>query len=398
MGAGAAGVFAAITAAEQGAHVLVLERARQPLAKVKISGGGRCNVTHACFEPATLVQFYPRGGAALRGPFTRFAPRETIAWFEGRGVRLKTEADGRLFPITDDSQTIIDCLLTTARRAGVQFEYEVRVTAIEKTADGFALSFAERPPVFAERLLLATGSNGQGWAWAEQLGHTIVPPVPSLFTFNIPNKALNALAGISVPNVQATLTANAQTFVQAGPLLITHWGMSGPVILKLSAWAARALQQSHYRATLSINWWPAYTLPALLEELQALKQAHPKRRMLAEGFGPVPHRLWEWLARSAGIVDKTRWAELSKSDLQRLAERLHHCELAVSGKGVFKEEFVTCGGVDVDEVNFRTMESRLCPGLYFAGEVLDIDGLTGGFNFQSAWTTGWLAGTAMGKL
>lgn len=396
MGAGAAGVFAAITAAEQGAQVLVLERARQPLAKVKISGGGRCNVTHACFEPAALVQFYPRGGAALRGPFTRFGPRETIEWFEGRGVRLKTEADGRLFPTTDDSQTIIDCLLTAARRAGVQFEYDVRISAIEKTAEGFALSIDERQTVRAERLLLATGSNGYGWAWAKQFGHTLVPPVPSLFTFNIKDKALNALAGISVPNVQATLTVNEQMFGHAGPLLITHWGVSGPVILKLSAWAARALQQTNYRAALSINWWPAHTLPALLEELQALKQAHPKRRVLAEGFGPVPHRLWEWLARSAGVADEARWAELSKTDLQRLAERLHRCELAVNGKGAFKEEFVTCGGVDLDEVNFRTMESRLCPGLYFAGEVLDIDGLTGGFNFQSAWTTGWLAGRAMG--
>lgn len=397
VGAGAAGVFAAITAAEQGAQVLVLERSRQPLAKVKISGGGRCNVTHACFEPTTLTQFYPRGGAALRGPFTRFQPRDTMEWFERRGVRLKTEADGRLFPITDDSQTIIECLLTAARRAGVRFDYEARLTAIEKTAEGFALAVAERQPLLAERLLLATGSNAHGWAWAKQLGHTLVPPVPSLFTFNIKDKTLNALAGISLPDVQATLMANAQTFVQTGPLLITHWGLSGPVILKLSAWGARALHQSAYRATLHINGWPARPLPTLLEELLELKRAHPKRRVLAEGFGPVPHRLWEWLARTAGVAEERRWAELSKADVQRLAERLHRCELAVNGKGVFKEEFVTCGGVDLDEVNFKTMESRRCPGLYFAGEILDIDGLTGGFNFQSAWTTGWLAGRAMGN-
>jgi hypothetical protein len=398
IGAGAAGVFAAIAAAEQGAQVRVLERTRQPLGKVKISGGGRCNVTHACFEPATLIQFYPRGGVALRGPFTRFGPRETVEWFEARGVRLKTEADGRIFPTTDDSQTIIDCLLTAARRAGVQFEYDVHVTAIEKMAAGFALELSERQPLHAERLLLATGSNAQGWAWAKQLGHTLTPPVPSLFTFNIKDKTLNALAGISVPNVHATLTANEQTFVQAGPLLITHWGVSGPAILKLSAWAARALNQARYRATVQINWWPARTLPAVLEELQALKRAHPKRRVLAEGFGPMPQRLWVWLARTADVAEEARWAELSKSDLQRLAERLGRCELAVSGKGVFKDEFVTCGGVDLDEVNFRTLESRVCPGLYFAGEVLDSDGLTGGFNFQNAWTTGWLAGMAMGDV
>jgi len=399
IGGGAAGVFAAITVAEANprAEITVLEHAQQPLGKVRISGGGRCNVTHACFDPATLTQFYPRGGAALRGPFTRFQPRDTVAWFERRGVKLKTESDGRMFPVTDDSATIVDCLLNAARRVGVRVECGARVTQLQKTEVGFELTVANHASLTAHRLLIATGSNAQGWAWAKQLGHTLVAPVPSLFTFNIPDKTLQALAGISVPEARVRLKAGAESFTQTGPLLITHWGLSGPVILKLSAWGARALHDGQYRAELQVNWWAQVHETESTRQLLALKQAHPRRRVMAEGLGPLSQRLWEWLAQRAGIAAEQRWAEVSKTALHQLTAQIHHCALHVTGKGAFKEEFVTCGGVQLDEVNFKTMESRLCPGLYFAGEILDLDGLTGGFNFQSAWTTGWLAGQAMGQ-
>lgn len=397
IGGGAAGVFAAITAAEANprADVQVLEHAQQPLGKVRISGGGRCNVTHACFDPATLTQFYPRGGRALRGAFTRFQPRDTVAWFERRGVRLKTEPDGRMFPVTDDSATIIDCLLHAARRANVQLQCGVRVREVQRTTSGFTLTQLNAPDLIADKILLATGSNAHGWAWAKQLGHTVHAPVPSLFSFNIADASLRALAGIAVPETQVMLKVGDQTFTQTGALLITHWGVSGPVILKLSAWGARALHEHAYRAELQVNWWPTLTEAQFAKLIQEHKLMHARRRISTDGLGPFPQRLWAWLATE--IDAEKRWAEFSKADAQYLNERVLHCRLPITGKGAFKDEFVTCGGVELDEVNFKTMESRVCPGLYFAGEILDIDGLTGGFNFQNAWTTGWLAGQALAK-
>jgi hypothetical protein len=398
IGGGAAGLFAAIAAAEANprAQVTVLEKNGQPLGKVRISGGGRCNVTHACFDPAELVKFYPRGGAALRGPFTRFQPRDTVAWFSQRGIRLKTESDGRMFPVTDDSQTIVEGLLNAAQSAGVRVVCGAHLSDLAREAVGFTIT-SGADTYHAERVLLATGSNAQGWAWARALGHTLEPPAPSLFTFNVPDSAWHALAGVSVPEARATLSVGDQTFTQSGPVLITHWGVSGPAVLKLSAWAARALHDHQYQAELRVNWWPALNAPELLRQLAALKAAHPRRKVLGEGVGPLPARLWERLTEIAGIETNRRWADVAKRDVQTLAEAVQRCALPVRGKGVFKDEFVTCGGVRLDEVNFKTMESRRCPGLYFAGEILDIDALTGGFNFQNAWTTGWIAGHAMAR-
>lgn len=413
IGGGAAGFFGAIQCAANNpyAQVTLLEAGRQTLAKVRISGGGRCNVTHACFEPSLLVQSYPRGGKALRGAFTRFQPRDTVAWFQSQGVQLKTEPDGRMFPITDDSATIVDCLTRAARSAGVEIATGSPVARVnclaqdanakdnddeERITKKFEIEFKSGELLWCDRLLLATGSSPQGYAIAKFLGHQIVPPVPSLFTFNIADPQLQELAGVSVHPVQLQLvTANAK-LEQTGDLLITHWGLSGPAVLKLSAWGARVLHEHRYQATLKVNWLPQLKAEALRQELLTAKAQTPKRSLAAYPPVDLPRRLWQYLLHRAGINGETRWADLSNKAMNQLIENLHSCEYAIAGKGVFKEEFVTCGGVNLSEVDFKTMESRICQGLYFAGEILDIDGITGGFNFQSAWTTAWLAGQAMG--
>lgn len=393
LGGGAAGFFAAITAAETdgNAQVILLEKSRQLLAKVRVSGGGRCNVTHACFDPALLAQNYPRGGEALRGPFTRFGPRETVAWFESRSVRLKTEPDGRMFPVTDDAQTIVNCLIDSARRAGAEIRTEAGIESVERSESGFEIRLRDGEVVRGDRVLIATGGNRQGHQWAAGLGHTIVPPVPSLFTFNIRDSRLAGLAGVSAAKTELRLGKRRQV----GPTLITHWGLSGPAVLKLSAWGARELHEHGYRAELNVNWLPDYDEAELTRALKETKTEHPRRTILSHTPLPLPQRLWERLAAAAGVAESRRWAELSKSELRGLVDQLLNGKYQIAGKSLFKEEFVTCGGVSLKEVNFKTMESRICPGLYFAGEILDIDGLTGGFNFQSAWTTGWLAGRAM---
>lgn len=398
LGGGAAGFLAAITAAEArpARKIIVLEKSRQPLAKVRISGGGRCNVTHACFDVAELVRAYPRGSRELRGPFTRFGPRETVAWFARHGVPLKTEADGRMFPTTDSSETIVECLLNAARQAGVELRTQVEVTQIERRADGFELILRDEERLRGERLLLATGSNKHGYEWARGLGHTIVPPVPSLFTFQIDDPRLRDLAGVSVGEARLQL-ANTK-LVSRGPLLITHWGLSGPATLKLSAWAARELHEHNYRAELLVNYLPAFTPHQLQLKLLQLKAAHARRVVAAHSPLGLPQRLWGKLAIAAGIAEGQRWADVTKGQLNALSGELSEGCYAIAGKGVFKEEFVTCGGVSLKEVNFKTMESRICPNLYLAGEILDVDALTGGYNFQSAWTTGWLAGRAMSNV
>lgn len=401
IGGGAAGFFAAIACAEvhPQSQVTLLEANAQPLSKVRISGGGRCNVTHACFEPAVLVQHYPRGGKALRGAFSRFQPRDTVAWFRQRGVQLKTEADGRMFPVTDDSGTIVDCLMQTARQAKVQIYTAAPVSTVTQSTKGFSIQLKSGPLFFADRLLLATGSNPQGYRFAKDLGHTVIAPVPSLFTFTVSDPALRDLAGVAVEPVQARLMLSDQKpLEQTGALLITHWGFSGPAILKLSAWGARGLHDQHYQAKLQLNWLPAQNLDQLRQQLLDLKQQQPKRSIAAHNPFELPRRLWQYLVTRSGIALEQRWAEVSKKEIQQLLAELHQGQYAIQGKGVFKEEFVTCGGVSLTEVDFKTMESRLCPGLYFAGEILDLDGVTGGFNFQSAWTTGWLAGQAMGRM
>lgn len=402
IGGGAAGFFAAITCAETFPknRVILLDAARQPLTKVRVSGGGRCNVTHACFDPAVLVQNYPRGGKALRGAFTRFQPRDTVAWFQRHGVELKTESDGRMFPTTDDSETIVECLIEVAKNAGVEIRTGVSVVSIQKgTAEtkespAFSVALKSGKTLSCDRLLIATGSSPAGYRWAQEFGHQIEAPVPSLFTFNISDQRLEELAGVAVTNARVQLPA--AKLEQTGPVLITHWGLSGPAVLKLSAWGARFLYENQYKTPLIINWLPQYKQEGLKQQLLAVKSQLAQRLIVANCPVPIPRRLWERLTAAVGIDHEKRWAELSHKTLNQLIQELTQGHYQIKGKGTFKEEFVTCGGVSLKEVDFKTMESRCCPGLYLAGEILDIDGVTGGFNFQSAWTTGWLAGQAMG--
>ncbi|MEM0980481.1 MAG: NAD(P)/FAD-dependent oxidoreductase [Cyanobacteria bacterium P01_H01_bin.58] len=401
VGGGAAGFFGAIACAEASpnAQVTLLEAAPEPLGKVRISGGGRCNVTHHCFDPALLSQNYPRGGKALRGAFTRFQPQDTVAWYKRRGVRLKTEEDGRMFPTTDDSATIIDCLLREVRRTGVQLRTKAAVKSITRTANGFTVTLRSQEVLTGDRLLLATGSSPQGHRMAASLGHTIEPPVPSLFTFNVPDKALHALAGVAVEPVAMKLTVpgTKQSLTQTGPLLITHWGLSGPAILKLSAWGARILHESAYQGSLQVNWLPSHNQDYLRDQLQNARHAMPKRAIANYCPFDLPKRLWRYWVKQAGLTETITWSSLPKKALNSLVTTIHCGKFLVQGKGVFKDEFVTCGGVKLAEVDFPTLESRCCPGLFLAGEILNIDGVTGGFNFQSAWTTGWLAGQRLGQ-
>ncbi|HYX14511.1 MAG TPA: NAD(P)/FAD-dependent oxidoreductase [Nostoc sp.] len=398
IGGGAAGFFGAITCAKANpdAQVTLLEASRQPLAKVLISGGGRCNVTHACFLPEELVQNYPRGAKALRGALTRFGPQDTVAWFAAGGVYLKTEADGRMFPVTNTSETIVECLIKAVATSGVKLRIGTHVTSVTATDGGFDILLKSGDPIKCDRLLLATGSSLVGYKIVKELGHQIEPPVPSLFTFNIADPQLRSLAGVSVNPVQLRLSGGGKSQLQqTGPLLITHWGLSGPAVLKLSAWGARVLHESRYQATLLINWLPDLQQEEVREKVLAVKDEWGKKAIALHRGVDLPHRLWQYIIARAGITTEDRWAEISNKTLNKLVQEITQGQYLISGKGAFKEEFVTCGGVNLKEVNFKTMESRLVPGLYFAGEILDIDGVTGGFNFQSAWTTGYLAGIAM---
>jgi len=400
IGGGAAGFFAAIQAAELApqAKVIILEQLPNLLGKVKISGGGRCNVTHACFEPRELVKHYPRGSKALLGPFHRFMTGDTMAWFEERGVPLKIEADGRVFPQSDDSQSIIDCLMHAAQAAGVHIHTRRKVQGLTPPDEEHARWQVRtaRETLGADRVLMASGSNPASWRWLAELGHRIEAPVPSLFTFNIKDERIGSLPGISVPDAEVKV---AQGKLKAdGPLLVTHWGLSGPGVLRLSAWGARELHAHDYRFDLQVNWRPGQLAEDWLERWQTLRQQQPKKAVINSPQAELPNRLWQSLCRQAGIGEQVRWAELTRAQALALAQELAEGRYVVSGKSTFKEEFVTCGGVDLAEVDFRSMESKLWPGLHFAGEVLDIDAITGGFNFQAAWTTGWIAGEAMSNI
>ena len=410
IGGGAAGFFGAIHAA-QAAHtrVTLLEAGRQPLAKVRISGGGRCNVTHHCFEPSQLVQNYPRGGKALRGAFSKFQPLDVVRWFNQEGVKLKTEADGRMFPITDDSETIVEALMFAAKKAGVNLRTNVVVQKIEAKIEHIGdrkfeviLKNGEKngENIICDRLLLATGSSPSGYAIARSLGHDLEPPVPSLFTFNIKDSKLHELAGVSVNPATVKLISSASSekkkssrnpLEQSGALLITHWGLSGPAVLKLSAWAARELHECNYQAKLAVNWIPSLKVEAIKQILLTAKVDQPKK--FVSNYCPleISLRLWEYLLDKAEVELEKRWADISNKAIQQVVNVLNASEYAIAGKGVFKEEFVTCGGIRLKDVNFQTMESKICSGLFFAGEILDIDGVTGGFNFQNAWTTAWIA-------
>lgn len=420
VGGGAAGFFAAIAAAKtnENASVVLLEASRQLLAKVRISGGGRCNVTHALFDTKGFIQNYPRGSKALLGAFSRFQAQDTVKWFASAGVQLKTEADGRMFPVTDNSETIVDCLIKTALAYNVEIRTGspvvwVKSQELEKLEEELGDSFdifsdednksrfeillKSGETLRCDKLLLATGSNPVGYRIAKKFGHQIEPIVPSLFTFNVLDQELRSLAGVSVNPVQIRLSVPGKPLLeQTGPLLITHWGLSGPAVLKLSAWGARTFHESRYKGTVTINWLPDSNQDEVRKELQQVRIEFGKRAIALHRGIKLPHRLWQYLISRAGIDKDTRWAELPKKSFNKLVQELNQGQYSISGKGVFKDEFVTCGGIKLKEVNFKTMESRLVKGLHFAGEILDIDGVTGGFNFQSAWTTAYLAGLAMG--
>ncbi len=398
IGGGAAGYFGAIRAAELGATVKIYEKSSQTLAKVRISGGGRCNVTQACFDPRQMSTAYPRGGRALIGAFHRFQARDTMDWFEARGVALKIEKDGRVFPVSDTSSSIVDALQIAATDAGVELQTHQGMAGLQRTAAGFVLSFEGGGEETVDRVLIAAGACRQKSlvSLMEGLGHTVLPPVPSLFTFETAENWPRELAGLSVPNANLEVNLTPKPLRNSGPVLFTHQGLSGPGILKLSAFGARTFAQNDYQFALKIDWSAGAGTTFFEEAFADLRTQSPGKTVKNTPV-TVPARLWQSLVAQSDIEEETRWAILKKVQARELARRLTATELQVVGKSLNKEEFVTCGGVALPEVDFRTMQSRVVPGLHFAGEVLDLDGITGGYNFQAAWTTGWIAGTAMAE-
>lgn len=398
IGAGAAGFFGAIATKESfpKSEVILLEKAKQVLSKVRISGGGRCNVTHACFDVSTLVKNYPRGEKVLKSAFMRFQPKDTIEWFLKRGVDLKKEADGRMFPVTNSSETIIHTLMKSAKEVNVILKTECGVQEISKKNDHFLLKLSNGQELCCDRILVTTGSSHRFFDSLRGLGHTIEPLLPSLFTFNIKDSPLKELSGISVPNVHLKIAKT--NLEQKGPLLITHFGFSGPSILKLSAWGASLLHEMGYHFTLQINWVTDFSHESLKEHLLKFKSEHSLKKISTLSPLPLPNNLWRSLIDPILKKDDLKWSEISLKELNQIVEKLKNDTYQIDGKTTFKEEFVTCGGVSLNEVDFKTMESRLCKGLFFAGEVLNIDGITGGFNFQNAWTTSWIAGHSIGYL
>ena len=396
IGGGAAGFFAAITIAEANpkAEVIILEKGEKVLQKVKISGGGRCNVTHACFDPRELVEFYPRGKRELLGPFHQFMTGDTMEWFENRGVPLKIEEDNRIFPESNSSQSIIDCFTTAAENAGVKVLLNQNVNSVVEKGEQFEIITSEETFV-ADKLLIAAGSNPKIWELAKSLGHTIVEPVPSLFTFNINDKRIKEIPGISVPN--AIVKIVGEKLESSGPLLITHWGLSGPAILKLSAFGARILADKNYQYNIEVNWL-SKSSEKVLRILKSIKEKESKKQVIVRSqFADIPKRLWERLVLASDIRFDARWADLSNKHLQYLADQLTKCQFNANGKSTFKDEFVTSGGISLKEIDFKRFESRIHKNLFFAGEILDIDAVTGGFNFQNAWTGGFISGNAMAK-
>lgn len=395
VGAGAAGYFAALRLAElrPDLRVVMLEKGLHPLAKVKISGGGRCNVTHACFEPRQLIEHYPRGRKELLGPFHKFQPADVFEWFEKRQVHLKTEDDGRVFPVSDSSQTIIDCFESERIARGIQLRLSCGLQQLQAVDGGWQLSLSQGTPLRANAVLLATGSSPMMWSLLRDLGLSIVPPVPSLFTFNITDKRIAHLPGVSVPH--AAIHIEGTDHEAEGPLLITHWGMSGPAVLRLSAWGARDLAGVKYDFTIRVNWDTRFDRDSILDFLKEWKQEHARTQVKTYSAIRTPHRLWLSLIDSIQGLPELKWADVSAHQLEKLGEALVSSYFNVQGKSTFKDEFVTAGGVDLKEVDFRTMRAKRYGGLYFAGEVMDIDAITGGFNFQAAWTTGWIAAEAL---
>lgn len=404
IGGGAAGFFSAVNAARLNSNleVIILEKSNKILSKVKVSGGGRCNVTHACFEIPDMVRKYPRGANFLKKTFHQFFTTDTIQWFKERGVTLKTEPDGRMFPESDSSQTIIDCLLREVNKHGIEIRMssEVkRLTAGEKEATSgtqhFALELSGERQLTADYVCIACGGYPKAtmFEWLKQLGHTIEEPVPSLFTFNMPGNNITQLMGVAVPDAQVRIIGSKLT--ASGPLLITHWGMSGPVILRLSAWGARELAAGNYQFTIGVNWLTAYNENSLREAMQGWRFELATQKITNRNPFGLPQRLWDYFLEQAGIGVDMRWADLPSKEQNKLIKNLCAQEFAVSGKTTFKEEFVTAGGIKLSEIDANTMQSKLVPGLFFAGEILDVDGITGGFNFQHAWTSGFIAAASI---
>lgn len=398
VGGGAAGFFGAIQAAElkPGLKIIILEKSTKLLSKVRISGGGRCNVTHHCFEPTALSHHYPRGQKPLKSLFRKYQATDVVNWFAKKGVTLKAEEDGRMFPVTDDSETIIDCFLTQAQHHGIKIEMNAGVEEIKTLPDGFEL-ICETKKFKSRKVLIALGGhpNANAYSFIKKIGHTIVPLIPSLFTFNDSQKEFKELMGVSVQHGVVRIAGTK--FYQEGPILITHWGLSGPAVIKLSAWAAEYFHQNKYEATVLVSWIKETQEEVVRKVLSEYKSTNKKRKVYSYPLFDVPQRLWTRLCELAEIEDQKIWDELSNKNLNKLLELLIRCPFNIKGKTTFKEEFVTCGGVDLAEVSMETLESRKIKNLFFAGEVLNIDGETGGFNFQAAWTTAYVAATSISK-
>ncbi len=398
IGGGAAGFFTAVNSARQnpGLDITIFEKSREVLSKVRISGGGRCNVTHNCFDPELLSRHYPRGEKVLRWSFEQFHAKDTVEWFEDRGVKLKAEEDGRMFPVTDDSQTIIDCLMSEAKKYGVKIRTKTKVEAVVPEPDGgFQLSLMKGNSEQFDAVVIATGgyNREKAYGWLKTLGHSVNPPVPSLFTFNFREKVLTDLAGISVDNAHVKI--EQLPFEETGPVLITHWGLSGPAVLKISAWAARDLHDLEYRFDVLVNWVYPDKEQEVREILVKLRESNARKMVSKQEHFSFPNRLWERFLKLSGIKSDKRWADLSNKEIHDLTQTLFRSRYNIQGKTTYKEEFVTCGGIPLNEINPDTLESKIVPNLYLVGEVLDIDGVTGGFNFQAAWTNGWLAANAI---
>ena len=392
IGGGAAGFFCAVNAARLNPElqVVLLEKSSKLLSKVKVSGGGRCNVTHACYSMADMIKKYPRGSSFLKKAFHHFFTTDTIAWFNERGVELKTEDDGRMFPVSNSSQTIIDCLLNEANKYKVEIMMNTTVHSISKTTEGWELLLSNKN-LTADHICIASGgyAKAEQFNWIKDLGHSIEDPVPSLFTFNMPGNNITALMGITVENVAVKIMGTK--LQETGPLLITHWGLSGPAVLKLSAWGARELATRNYSFNILVNWLPAYNEITLKEKMQQVRFDIATQKIINRNPFGIPARLWEYFLQCSGIAAEIRWADLPAKEQNKLVKILCAQEFAVKGKTTFKEEFVTAGGIKLNEIDVNTMQSKILPGLFFAGEVIDVDGITGGYNFQNAWTSGWIA-------
>lgn len=393
IGGGAAGFFAALSAKKHfpKAQVTIYEKSGKVLSKVKISGGGRCNVTHACFSNRELAAFYPRGENYLRKAFEQFNAQSTVEWFESRGVKLKTYPDNCIFPQSNDSQSIIDCFLKEAVDLGVEIKLNQSITHLDIEANGFTL-YTRDTHYHADKIIVTTGGQPKrsGLEWLEKLGHEIIEPIPSLFTFNMPQNPIRELMGNVVE--KATVKVEGTKLMGKGPLLVTHWGMSGPAILQLSAWGARILAERNYEFAILVNWLDELKEDALRTQFQKIIQEHVGKKVANLNPFPMTSRLWNFLLQKSEIHPEMRWKDLGKKNINKLVNTLLNDRYEVSGKTTFKEEFVTAGGIALTDVDFKTMQSKKVPGMFFAGELLDIDGITGGFNFQAAWTTGFIAG------